>query len=133
MRKLFTLFAFLVLSHLAFSQNKIGKISGVITDESRRPIQSASVSLLRAKDSSLVKLAVTNKQGHYEFENINEGKFFLSVSSFGFQKKLGQFIEITTSTSSINAETVVLAPESKSMEGVTVTAKKPFIETKIDK
>jgi 5-hydroxyisourate hydrolase-like protein (transthyretin family) len=98
MRKSFTLLICILFSALVFSQNKIGKISGVITDESQKPLQSVSVSLLRAKDSSLVKIAVTNKEGKYEFENINEGKFLLSVSSVGFQKKFGQSLEITAVT-----------------------------------
>jgi len=133
MRNLFTLLTGILLSTLVFSQNKIGKISGVITDESQKPVQSASVSLLRAKDSSLVKIAVTDKEGKYEFEKIIEGKFLLSVSSIGFQKKFGQSLEITVDNSTFKAETIKLAAESRSMEGVTVTAKKPFIETKIDK
>src|SRR6186713_3297713 len=105
MRKLFTFLTCILLSAVVFSQNKIGKVSGVITDESQKPLQSVSVSLLRAKDSSLVKLAVTNKEGKYEFENINEGKFLLLVSSVGFQKKFGQSLEITTENSTFNAET----------------------------
>jgi hypothetical protein len=133
MRNLFTLLTGILLSTLVFSQNKIGKISGVITDESQKPVQSASVSLLRAKDSSLVKIAVTDKEGKYEFEKIIEGKFLLSVSSIGFQKKFGQSLEITVDNSTFKAETIKLAAETRSMEGVTVTAKKPFIETKIDK
>ena len=99
MRKLFTLLTSLLLSAVIFSQTKIGKISGIITDESQKPVQSASVSLLRAKDSSLVKIAVTNKEGKYEFENIIEGKFLLLVSSVGFQKRFGQSLEITSENS----------------------------------
>jgi hypothetical protein len=133
MRNLFTLLTGILLSTLVSSQNKIGKISGIITDESQRPIQSASVSLLRAKDSSLVKIAVTDKEGKYEFEKILEGKFLLSVSSIGFQKRFGQALEITADNAAFKAESIRLAAESRSMEGITVTAKKPFIESKIDK
>jgi 5-hydroxyisourate hydrolase-like protein (transthyretin family) len=87
MRKSFTLLIGILFSTAVISQNKIGKISGVITDESQKPLQSVSVSLLRAKDSSLVKTAVTNKEGKYEFENINEGKFRLFVSPVGWFHK----------------------------------------------
>ncbi|HET6722238.1 MAG TPA: outer membrane beta-barrel family protein, partial [Chitinophagaceae bacterium] len=120
-------------STLVSSQTKIGNVSGIITDESQKPVQSASVSLLRAKDSSLVKIAITNKEGKYEFEKLTEGKFLLSVSSVGFQKKFGQSLEITVANSSFNAEPIRLSAEAKSMQEVTVNAKKPFIETKIDK
>src|SRR4029079_14553169 len=133
MRKLSTLLISLLLSAVVFSQTKIGKITGIITDESQKPVQSASVSLLRAKDSSLVKIAVTNKEGKYEFENIIEGKFLLLVSSVGFQKKFGQSLEITTANSSFNAATISLSAEAKSMQEVRVTAQNPFIETKFDK
>ena len=133
MRNLFTLLTGMLLSVITYSQSKTAKISGAITDESQKPLQSASVSLLRANDSSLVKIAITDKQGQYEFENISEGKYLLSVSSVGFQKRFGQSVEITASNSSFRAETIKLLAEAKSMEGVTVTAKKPFIETKIDK
>src|SRR4029078_653948 len=133
MRKFFTLLISLLLSAVVFSQTKIGKISGIITDESQKPVQSVSVSLLWAKDSSLVKVAVTNKEGKYEFENITEGKFLLLVSSVGFQKQFGQSLEITSENSTFIAEAIQLSADAKSMQAVTVTAKKPFIETKIDK
>ena len=133
MRNLFTLLTGILFSVITFSQTKNAKIAGLITDESQKPLQSASVSLLRAKDSSLVKIAVTNKEGKYEFENIGEGKYLLSVTSVGFQKRFGSALEITADNSLLNAETIKLPAEAKSIEGVTVTAKRPFIETKIDK
>ena len=133
MRNLFTLLTGILFSVITFSQTKNAKIAGHITDESQKPLQSASVSLLRAKDSSLVKIAVTNKEGKYEFENIGEGKYLLSVTSVGFQKRFGSALEITADNSLLNAETIKLPAEAKSIEGVTVTAKRPFIETKIDK
>src|SRR6187397_3646176 len=111
MRKSFTLLTCILFSAVVFSQNKIGKVSGVITDESQKPLQSVSVSLLRSKDSSLVKIAVTNKEGKYEFENIIEGKFLLTVSSVGFQKKFGQSLEISTENSSFLAETIKLSAD----------------------
>jgi iron complex outermembrane recepter protein len=133
MRNLFTLLAGLLFSILSYSQTSSGKISGSITDESQKPIQSATVSLLRAKDSSLVKVAVTDKEGKYEFDKIKEGKYILFVSSVGFQKRFAQTLEIITDNLTVKADVVKLASETKSLEGVTVAAKKPFIETKIDK
>jgi hypothetical protein len=133
MRSLFTLLAGLLLSILSYSQTNTGKISGIVTDESQKPLQAVSVSLLRAKDSSLVKIAVTDKEGKYEFEKIKEGKYLLSISSVGFQKKFGQSFEITLDNSIVKAEAIKLSAETRSLEGVTVAAKKPFVETKIDK
>lgn len=133
MRNLFILLTGILLSATTFSQTRSGKISGVITDESQKPLQSASVSLLRAKDSSLVKVAVTDKEGKYEFESISDGKYLLSVTSVGFQKRFGQAFDITESNSIVKADVIKLPSEARAIEGVTVVAKKPFIETKIDK
>ena len=133
MRNLFTLLTGLLLSILTYSQAIDGKISGAITDESQKPLQAATVSLLRAKDSSLVKIAVTDKEGKYDFDKIKEGKYLLAVSSVGFQKRFGQTVEITPDNPAVKAEMVKLTAEAKSLEGVTVAAKKPFIETRIDK
>src|SRR5687767_14282090 len=95
MRKSFIFLTCVLLSTLVFSQDKNGKISGIITDEVQKPLQSASVSLLRAKDSALVKIAVTDKEGRYEFDKLVEGNYLLSVTSIGFQKRVGQSLEIT--------------------------------------
>src|SRR6185503_10027977 len=133
MRNLFTLLAGLLLSALSYSQINTGIISGVITDESQKPLQAVSVALLRAKDSALVKIAVTDKEGKYEFDKIKDGKYLLSVSSVGFQKRCEQFFEISTENATVKADVIRLNPESKSLESVTVGAKKPFIDTKIDK
>ena len=53
---------FIVSGIGAFAQSAT-KISGTINDEGGKVLPSATVSLLRAKDSGLVKVAITNKEG----------------------------------------------------------------------
>ena len=60
MRKLAMVFAGLVLM---FSVTQAQKITGLVNDEKGKGLENTTVSLLRAKDSSLVKLSVTNKDG----------------------------------------------------------------------
>ena len=38
-------------------------------------IDAASVSLLKAKDSALVKVAITDKAGNFSFENVIRNEF----------------------------------------------------------
>jgi len=59
-------------------------IAGNVKDEQGKNAASASVTLKKAKDSAIVKLAATNAQGHYEFLNIQAGKYLISVSHIGF-------------------------------------------------
>jgi len=133
MQKPIALCTGLLICTLVFAQIKIGKISGAVTDDAQKPLQSVSVSLLKAKDSSLAKSAITDKEGKYEFDKISEGKFLVLVSSVGFKKTYSGPLEISATNTTVQTETIRLTAEPKGMDAVTVTAKKPFIETKIDK
>jgi outer membrane receptor protein involved in Fe transport len=134
MRKLFLLQAvFLSMAMFVYAQTRNGKIIGSIKDGPQKNLQSATISLLRAKDSSTIKFTVTNKDGSYEFADINEGKYLVSVTLVGYEKSFTPVFEITAANPEINLGTIVLAEVAKGLEGVTVTAKRPFIESKIDK
>jgi iron complex outermembrane recepter protein len=122
--------AFLLIGFCSFAQNT-GKISGVVNDENGKALSAATVSLLRARDSALVKLAVTDKSGRYDFINMREGRYLLSVTSVGFGKKFSSLFDLTANGVEIPA--LSLEQASKSLGGVVVTATKPFIETKIDR
>ena len=73
-----------ILSIVATAQNKTGKISGVITDNDAQAVESATASLQRAKDSALVKVAVSDKYGLFEFDTLAEGDYFVTVTAVGF-------------------------------------------------
>ena len=131
MKTRFTLLS-IAISFSFFANSQTGKVSGTVTDASSRAIHSATVSLLRAKDSSLVKFSPTDKNGTYEFENIKDGKYFVSASNVGYAKMASTTFEVSSS----NATTVpalIMREQAKGMAEVTVTARKPFVETRIDK
>ena len=123
----------LVFSLVTLAQNKVGKIAGSVKDGNGTPVEAATVSLLRAKDSALAKVAVSNKQGEYEFEKINEGKYLISVSAVGFGKKLGKVFEVSASNSTVQGFDFALERKAGSMGEVTVMGKRPLIENKIDR
>ena len=132
MKKIFTLLSIAIFFSFA-ARAQAGKIGGIVKDVSEKKIHSATVSLLRAKDSSIVKFAATNKEGAYEFVNIADGKYLVSVSSVGYAKAVSGLFEISPSNSFLTLPSITLNEQAKNLAGVTVTAKKPFIETKIDK
>jgi iron complex outermembrane receptor protein len=132
MKKIFTLLSIaFCLSFITKGQD--GKITGVVKDVSSKTIHSATVSLFKLKDSSLVKFAPTNKNGEYEFLGIVDGKYFVAVSNVGYSKVMSIAFEVSSSNPSVIVPVLVMTEQSKSLSGVTVTAKRPFIETKIDK
>src|SRR5690606_856570 len=114
----------------AFSQQKTGSVSGTITDASNKGIAGASVSLHKVADSALVKVALSNKEGKYEFEKLEAGEYFVSTSAVGYETAHAR---VNVGNAVTIVEPLRLQEAAKSLGGVTITAKKPFIETKIDK
>jgi len=110
-----------------------GKISGTVIDGNTRTIESATITLLRVKDSSVAKMSVADKSGKFEFENIAEGKYIVSITAVGHEKGFSETIDINASNLAVALKTIELVPQTKAISGVTVTSKKPFIEQKAGK
>jgi iron complex outermembrane recepter protein len=136
MRKLMTLLTVLVLgtlSNVGLAQSKNGKISGTVREQGDKIIPAASVSLLRAQDSVLVKMAATDKEGRYSFENLPEGRYLVAVTSVGHTKTFSAIFELSAANTTISLQPIEMSLASKSLGGVTVTSRKPLIEQKIDR
>jgi len=132
MKVLFSLLLSL-LTMSVIAQSRIGKVSGQVIDESQKPVEGATVSLLKGKDAALVKVAVSNKQGLYEFEKIAEGDYVISVTIAGYQKKASSPFTISKENSTVKIDNVQMLLAAKSLSQVTVTGKRPLIENKIDR
>ena len=133
MKKLFTTLAMAGIALCSFAQGG-GKISGVIKDGgNQKIIDAATISLFNASDTSLLKTSVTDKEGNFSFENIKRGNYLVVANSVGHSKVYSQPLLISDSNQTVNAGILQLQPLSKNMDAVVVTAKKQFIERKIDK
>ena len=133
MRKLLTIITLITLSFSSRAQVANGKVSGTVVDGSAKIIESATISLLRVKDSSVAKIAVANRNGQFSFENVTEGSYVVSISAIGHSKGFSEDFEISPLNLSVTLKTIELVPLAKSLGGVTVTARKPLIEQKVDR
>jgi iron complex outermembrane receptor protein len=135
MRKILTLLAVFLTSFslISSAQSEGGKVAGTVIDGSQKTVASSTITLLRAKDSSVAKISAADKNGNFEFEKISWGKYFVSVSAVGHQKGYSEIFEISAEKNSVVLKTIELIPQSKSLGAVTVTAKKPLVEQKIDR
>lgn len=133
MRKLVILVLTLSGSITVLAQDKIGKISGQVLDESGKGLHAVTISLLKAKDSSMVKAAASSKDGRYEFDQLAEGEYLVLATSVGYEKNYSKSLSVDGSKTAIQLDPLRMTEAPKGMSGVTVTAKRPFIETKIDK
>lgn len=132
MKQLFTLILALV-SLVTFSQNTPSRISGTVVDGSAKTLESATIALVRAKDSSTVKFAVANKTGQFVFDQVAPGTYMVMVSAVGHIKGFSELIEVNGTTAEVKIKTIELIPQSKTMGEVVITSKKPLIEQKIDR
>ncbi len=122
-----------MLLNLAFTgiaQVKNGSITGSIVDVSTKTLEAASVSLLNAKDSSMVTMIVSDKKGRFMFENILEGRYLISVSAIGYQKRFSKIVEITSLNTRVDIKPIPLEMQVRSLSAVTVTSKRPLYEQK---
>ncbi len=135
MNKFFSLLAAISISMSSFAQSAPGgKISGSIKDGgNQKIIDAASVSLLKAKDSGIIKVAVTDKDGNFSFENLKEGSYLVLATSIGHTKTYSNAFSINADKLSVNVGVLQLVPAEKALKEVSVTAKKPLIERKLDR
>jgi iron complex outermembrane receptor protein len=122
-----------VLSLTANAQDpKTASVRGSVMS-SQKGVESATVSLLKAKDSSIAKIAVSDKAGKYEMEKLYRGKYLLMVQAVGMEKKYSSAFELTAENPSYNAAPLELTMAASNLSDVTVNAKKAFIEQKAGK
>lgn len=135
MRKILTMlvFSFTIVSFTSYAQTESGKITGTVIDGNVKTIEAATITLLNAKDSSVVKLSYADKSGKYEFDGIPAGKYIISISAIGHAIGFSDLIELTPEKNILTVKTIELIPQAKSLTAVVITTKKPLIEQKIDR
>lgn len=123
------LFVCLLASHLCIAQ---GKLVGKIVDAQHQPLNNASVLLLKAKDSSLVMGLLTDINGIYSFNNIPFGPYIIASSYSGLKMNYtSQFL--IENEKVIEIGVLRLTEQEVVLSDVTVSAKKPLFEQKIDR
>ncbi|MEO5590913.1 MAG: outer membrane beta-barrel family protein [Chitinophagaceae bacterium] len=108
-------------------------IQGIVTDSAGKPLAGANVLLLKAPDSSLVKGMFTNEAGGYLFRSLPAGKYLVASTHTGYHQTFGAAFELTGSIDKTGMAPLILLAETKQLAEVTVTAKKPLLEQKIDR
>ena len=108
------------------------KIYGKVFSLDQKPLVNATVLLLNPKDSSLIKGTLTNESGVYNFENIPAATYLVSSAYTGFDQTYSSSFNVDAGKEKIELKTFYLIA-SKVLSTITVTAKKPLYEQKIDR
>ncbi len=124
MKKILFLPLLLLLSATAIHAQQV---SGIVKDDAQKDMNGATVSLLRVKDSTLVKLAVT-QNGKYAFAITGADSFFISISYVGFETAVTQ--KFYYSGQAVQMPGAVLRKSATGLKAVVVSSRKPVIENK---
>ncbi|MCX6208635.1 MAG: outer membrane beta-barrel protein [Bacteroidetes bacterium] len=111
-----------VLLSLSFTaQAQTATVNGRLVDTAtKQSMENASISLLDSKDSTLEQFTLAKSNGFFEFKNLPIGNYILQISFQGFQPVYKKLI-IAKDEPYIQLGNFYLKPQSKELEGVTVT------------
>lgn len=130
MRKMYYLMACLIL--IGWQETLAQQVSGMVYSFEGKPLNNVTASLLNSSDSSVQKLSVSNVEGSYSFLGISQGNYIVKLSYVGMEDWYSMPFDVIQSDKVIEAATLKKS-DANSLQGVTVTARKPLIEVKADK
>jgi len=123
----------LFLPKLIHAQAVAGKISGQVLGADNKPADGATITLVTAKDSTLIKTELAASDGSFSFERIKDGDYKVVITAVGFKNYHSQAISINQQKPELTFPPVTLIPAGTELKGVSITAQKSFIEHKIDR
>ncbi len=126
------LFLLLFLTQFAHAQN-IGNISGVVKNDKNEALVGATVTVVKVQTEALIKAAFTDASGAFEFEKLPLDSCKVTVSFVGMNKYVSELLVLRDTQRSLVLPTIVLAENANTLNEVKVTAKKMFVEQRIDR
>lgn len=115
----------------ALSAQSGRELRALILDANKKPVENATVELKRAKDSVLVKTALTDGNGTALFYLPEAGAYFIRATSVQHLPAVSGLINVQDNGTII--ELTLASKEAQALEDVTVTAQKPFIQRLADR
>ena len=97
----------------------------------QQPLENVTVELMSGSDSALVKATLTDQAGTAIFESIPYGSYRLKASRINYDDQYSNLFSL--SSGQFEAPAISLNIAAKNMQGVVVTAKKPFIQKLTDR
>lgn len=123
-------FFILLLTCLSTYWSHAQSITGLVKSDLNEAVPFANVLLYVAKDSTLAKAELCTENGGFSFGSIKAGRYFLSVSSVGFEKYSSVIFEVADQK--VELQPIVLKSQA-ALKEVQVKAQKPLVEVQADK
>ena len=110
-----------------------GTVQGRVGTGTGKPLEFTTMMLLKAKDSTLTKGAISDIDGKFLFENVGAGRYLVAAQQIGYQKTYSAPFVIDEATPAHELPALAMSEEAKNLTEVKVVAQKPFIEQQVDR
>ena len=107
-------------------------LRGTVADSASRQALAFATVVLQPAAAAPVLSTVSNEQGAFRFEAVPAGRYQLLVRYIGYKTPAPLAVEVSAGQP-VALAPVLLAATGQQLKGVTVTARKPFIEQRADK
>lgn len=115
----------LLIAKNLYAQSGNDSITLLILTDKNQPAPSATIELLNAADSSLLRTAITDGKGQAFFYKIKKGSYFFKLTHAGYETFKSKKFQFPMDGSS---QSICLKPLAKTLQAVTITGGKPFIQ-----
>ncbi|MDQ7039851.1 MAG: TonB-dependent receptor [Rhodothermus sp.] len=111
------------------------RISGQVVDTStNQPIETATIAVWRAADSTLVTGTVTDAEGRFTIERLRPGRYYVTVSFVGYRRQVISNVMLRPPSSlQVDLGVILLEPDTAQLQEVQVTARRAAVEIGIDR
>ncbi|GAA4214084.1 outer membrane beta-barrel family protein [Pedobacter jeongneungensis] len=136
MRYFLTLLILIILSNTSFAQtgSRKGKISGTVIDATtKEPIDFATITIFKPGTKTVVNGISSDAKGNFTVTGLANGIYKVAIDFIGYKEKVFETVTINAASPAIHLGTILLVSTVDQLQAVTVTAKTPIIENKIDK
>jgi hypothetical protein len=126
MKKVSALLFVLALVFSVNAQKNEGSVKGKLMDTaSKQVVPNATISLLNAKDSSIVSFIISDKQGLFELKNLQPGDYTVIISHGSFET-IKKNISITATNKLADLGELKLEKAYKKLGEIVVTSEVPI-------
>ena len=110
---------------LTSSAQKNGNVKGVVFDTiAKQPVPAATITVLQAKDSSLVTFTMTNNRGEFSLANVPYGDYRLLVTHVSYHN-VNKYFTVNEANKNIDLANIEVSDKNKVLEEVVIMAEAP--------
>lgn len=137
MKQIYLTVLFIFSVFLCFSQNSVRglTIKGIVADSvSQNALGFATITLLRATGTRVLKSTHTDEEGKFELSNLPPGLYDLTVTLVGYKPLRVAVSQASNKSGSvINLGKILISPVTNNLKAVNVNAFKPLVVQQADR